>query len=168
MSKLDPKIEKKIEKAILKLFSTRDYHQVNMRIIAKVSGVSLGTIYKYYHGKDELLFFFIDKWSERIAYKVMEHLGGLELTQEKIRKVCWTILNFYETNNDIGMIFFLTIPAKTWMSHESFKQKKLTRLFISVLKEGQKKGDLVSTVRAGVLKSSFSLAMMPKRQEKTR
>ena len=34
----------------------------------------------------------------------------------------------------------MTLPMKTWMSDESFKQEKMISLLLSVLKEGQKQG----------------------------
>ena len=43
-----------VETAALQLFRTRGFHGVGLRDIAKEGGVSLGNIYNYYPGKEEL------------------------------------------------------------------------------------------------------------------
>jgi hypothetical protein len=45
----------------------------------------------------------------------------------------------------------MTLPMKTWMTDESFDQKKRVSLIISVLKKGQKQGLINPNVRAGSL-----------------
>ena len=44
------KVKKRLEAAVLKVFSENDFHQADMRTLAKSGGVSLETIYKYYGG----------------------------------------------------------------------------------------------------------------------
>ncbi len=41
----------RIEKAVLTLFSTRDFHEVTLLDVAKEAHVSLQTIYKYFGSK---------------------------------------------------------------------------------------------------------------------
>lgn len=45
----------------------------------------------------------------------------------------------------------MTLPMKTWMADETFKQRRMMNLLINVLREGQKEGILNSEVRAGTL-----------------
>lgn len=150
-SKPDPEILKRLEAAVLEIFSDQDFHNSDMRTIAKKAGVSFGTIYKYYGSKEKLLFSFIDKWMKELADRQLDHLQGLEDLKEKIRKIVWVNLDFYERNPAIFKILFMTVPQKAWMSDESFIQREFIDVFIGVLKEGQDKGYLNSTVRAGVL-----------------
>jgi len=139
---LDPEVKLKLEKAVKELFSEKDFHQVNMRCIAQKTGIGLNTIYLHYESKEKLLFSFVDEWIRTLNNRLEEHLQGLEDVKEKVRKIVWVILDFYERNPDIGTIVVMTVPFKTWMTDETFKQRDLASRVISLLKEGRDKAIL--------------------------
>jgi AcrR family transcriptional regulator len=139
---LDAETKARLEAAVKELFSQQDFHQVNMRCIAQKTGVGLNTIYMHYESKERLLFAFVNEWIQHLDNRLVEHLQGLEDVKEKIRKTIWVILDFYEKNPDIGIIVTMTVPFKTWMTDDTFKQKDLSMRVIDLLKEGQNKGVL--------------------------
>ena len=147
----DSAIQKTLEKVVLETFSAKAYHEVNMRDISSKSGISLGTLYKYYKSKEELLFYFVDKELSNLSERLIDHLQGIEDIKEKLRKVLWVALDFYERNSEVGKIVFITIPEKTWMSDRTYKQKKLTDIWIGVVREGQENGYLNPNIRAGLV-----------------
>ena len=136
-------------------FSENAFHAVNMRVIAKQAGMSLGTLYKYYGSKEELLFYFVDKRLSELVDRLIDHLQGIDDIKEKLRKVLWVALDFYERNSKVGEIVFITIPEKTWMLHKTYRQKKLTDIWIGVLREGQENGYLNPNIRAGSVLDLF-------------
>lgn len=148
---LSAETRRKLEATVLDVFSNSDFHQANIRAVAKKAGVSFGTIYKYYGSKEGLLFAVIDGKLSELIERVMDHLKGIEDIKEKMRKAFWLQLDFYEKNPDFGRILFLTIPYKTWMADETFLQKKLFNVFLDVVRQGQQDGLLNPYVRAGVL-----------------
>jgi AcrR family transcriptional regulator len=148
---LSPDVRRRLGEAVLDIFSEVDFHRANMRTVAKKAGVSFSSVYKYYGSKEKLLFSFIDDWMKELAERVIDHLQGIEDIKEKLRKAFWVQLDFYERNPHIGRIIFLTVPWKTWMSHRTFKQKKMMDIYVNVLREGQETGYLNSSVRAGTL-----------------
>lgn len=148
---LSPEVRSRLEEIVLDVFSEADFHRANMRTVAKKAGVSFSSIYKYYGSKEKLVFSFIDDWMKELAERVIDHLQGIEDVKEKLRKAFWVQLDFYERNPDIGRIIFLTVPWKTWMSHRTFKQKKMMDVYVNVLREGQETGYLNSSVRAAAL-----------------
>ena len=152
---LDSAIEKRLEKVVIETFSGKAYHEVNMRDISDKSGISLGTLYKYYKSKEELLFYFVDKELSELTERLIDHLQGIEDIKEKLRKVLWVALDFYERNSELGKIVFITIPEKTWMSDRTYRQKKLTDIWIGVLREGQENGYLNPNIRAGLVFDLF-------------
>jgi hypothetical protein len=81
----------------------------------------------------------------------VDHLQGIEDLKEKMRKVLWLQLDYYERHPGLGRILFMTVPMKTWIADETFRQKKMINLYLDVLKEGQKAKVLNPNVRAGVL-----------------
>jgi AcrR family transcriptional regulator len=138
--KIDEETKARLETVVKNLFSQKDFHQVNMREIAKKAGVGLNTVYLYYESKERLLFSFIDEWNQGLDRRLEEHLQGLEDPKEKIRKIIWVLLDFYERNPDIGQILLLTVPFKTWSTDESFKAKNLFDRISAVFDDGRQKG----------------------------
>ena len=148
---LSPEIRAKLESAVLDIFSKSDFHQADIRTVAKKAGVSFGTIYKYYGSKEELLFTFISNWLNEVCERITDHLQGIENLKEKLRKVFWVELDYYERNPNVGRIVFMTVPMATWMAHKTFEQKKMINIFLNVLRQGQEEKLLNPNVRAGVL-----------------
>lgn len=148
---LRPEVSERLEKAVLDIFSTSDFHKANIRDVAKKAGVSFSTIYKYYGSKERLVFSYVDVWLGKLTDRIVDHLQGIENLKEKLRKVFWLQLDYYERNPHLGRILFMTLPMATWMDDETFRQKKMINLFLDVLKNGQDEGVLNPHVRAGVL-----------------
>ncbi|MBI5063692.1 MAG: TetR/AcrR family transcriptional regulator [Desulfatitalea sp.] len=148
---LRPEVQARLEQAVLDIFSNSDFHQANIRDVAKRAGVSFSTIYKYYGSKERLVFAFVDIWLGKLTERIVDHLQGIEDLKEKLRKVLWLQLDYYERHPHLGRILFLTLPMATWMADETFTQKKMIQVYLDVLKKGQAQGILNPEVRASVL-----------------
>lgn len=156
---LRPEVKLRLEQAVLDIFSHSDFHKANIRDVAKRAGVSFSTIYKYYGSKERLVFAFVDVWLGELTDRIIDHLQGIEDLKEKMRKVLWLQLDYYERNPHLGRIIFMTLPMATWMADETFEQKKMIHLYLDVLKKGQEQGILNPNVRPGVL-LDFMLGMV--------
>ncbi|MDY0045745.1 MAG: TetR/AcrR family transcriptional regulator, partial [Syntrophales bacterium] len=119
--------------------------------IAGKAGVGLNTIYMYYENKERLLFSFVDTWIIQLDLTLADHLQGLEDCKEKLRKIIWVILDFYEKNVDIAKIVLLTVPFKTWMADVTFKQKDTAMRIIGLFREGQEQGKFDSGIPAELM-----------------
>lgn len=136
-----------------------------MEEIANCAGVSLATIYKYFGSKDGLLLSLADYWAGILTDRLNEYLGGMESTKEKLRKVLWAQLDFYERNEEIGKIVFLTVPFGAWLMVGNYAQRPLIKLLLGVLKGGQRDGILNPDIPPiymmdfimGVTRRSFSM-----------
>ncbi len=148
---LRPDVHARLEKAVLEIFSESDFHKANIRDVARKAGVSFTTIYKHYGSKERLLFSFVDIWLGKLTERIIDHLQGIEDLKEKMRKVYWLQLDYYERHQGLGKILFMTLPMQTWMSDQTFRQKRMINLYLEVLKKGQAEGVLNPHVRAGVL-----------------
>ena len=151
LAPLRPEVYDRLEQAVLDIFSHSDFHKANIRDVAKRAGVSFSTIYKHYGSKERLVFAFVDVWLGKLTDRIYDHLQGIEDLKEKMRKVLWLQLDYYERNPGLARIIFMTLPMKTWMADETFKQKKMIHLYLEVMRKGQKEGQLNPHVRAGVL-----------------
>jgi AcrR family transcriptional regulator len=148
---LRPEVHDRLEQAVLDIFSNADFHQATLRDVAKRAGVSFSTIYKHYGSKERLVFAFVDVWLGKLTERISDHLQGIEDLKEKLRKVLWLQLDYYERHPYLARMLFLTLPMATWMADETFAQKKMIGLYLDVLKQGQAQGILNPDVRAGML-----------------
>jgi len=151
LDELNKDIHARLERAVLDIFSSSDFHKASIRDIANNAGVSFTTIYKHYGSKERLVFAFVDIWMGKLTDRIIDHLHGIEDLKEKLRKVFWLQLDYYERHEGLGRIVFMTLPMKTWMVDETFAQPRMMSLMIDVLRQGQEKGVLNPDVRAGVL-----------------
>ncbi len=148
---LKPEIHQRLEAAVMEIFSQSDFHKANIRDVAKKAGVSFSTIYSHYGSKENLVFSFVDIWLGELTERINDHLQGIEDLKEKLRKVFWIQLDYYERHQGLGRIIFMTLPMKTWMANITFRQEKMMNLFLGVLQKGQQEGMLITDVRAGIL-----------------
>lgn len=133
------------------IFAESDFHRANLRDVAQRAGVSFTTIYKHYGSKERLLFSVVDVWLGKLTERIIDHLQGIEDLKEKMRKVLWLQLDYYERHQGLGKILFMTLPMQTWMADGTFRQKRMINLYLEVLKKGQAEGILNPHVRAGIL-----------------
>lgn len=141
----------RLGETILEMFSQSDFHAVGIRDIAKNAGVSFATIYKHYGNKERLVFAFVDIWMGRLTDRIIDHLQGMADLKEKLRKIFWLQLDYYETHSDFAKIIFMTLPMKTWMTDESFEQHRMFNLLMDVLRQGQEEGRLNPDVDTRIL-----------------
>ncbi|MCP3887581.1 MAG: TetR/AcrR family transcriptional regulator [Desulfobulbaceae bacterium] len=151
VDQLNSDIHKRLELAVLEIFSNSDFHRASIRDIAHTAGVSFTTIYKHYGSKEQLVFAFVDIWMGKLTDRIVDHLKGIENLKEKLRKVFWLQLDYYERHEGLGRIVFMTLPMKTWMADRTFDQPRMMSLMIDVLRQGQSEGILNPHVRAGTL-----------------
>lgn len=148
---LKPDVQERLESAVLEIFSNSDFHKASIRDVAKKAGVSFSTIYNHFGSKERLVFAFVDIWMGKLTDRIVDHLQGIEDLKEKLRKVFWLQVDYYERHPGLGRILFMTLPMQTWMVDETFRQRKMIDLLVNVLRQGQKEGILRSDVRAGTL-----------------
>lgn len=156
---LRPETYARLEASVLEIFSSSDFHKANIREVAKKAGISFSTIYNHYGSKEKLVFAIVDVWLGRLTERIIDHLQGIEDLKEKLRKVFWVQLDYYERHTGLGRILFMTLPMQTWMADETFRQKKMMDLFLDALRKGQADGILNDDVRAGIL-LDFILGMV--------
>jgi AcrR family transcriptional regulator len=134
----------RLQAAVLEVFSNEDFHRASIRAVAKTAKISSKTIYRLFGTKEGLLFYCVDIWLKELTERITDHLKGLDDLKEKLRKVFWVQLDYYEHNPRVGRILFLTIPSQKWLSDDSFKQKRMIKAFLEVITLAQQVGTLRS------------------------
>lgn len=148
---LDPEARLRIEQAVLDVFADREFHRVGLIEIARAANVSLQTIYKYYGSKEALLFASLDSWLGRLATRMLDHLQGIEDYKEKLRKVFWVVLDFFEKNPKVAQLIMSSVYINTWRRTENYQNPLLFGAFMKVLGEGRARGILNDQVDEKIL-----------------
>jgi len=134
----------RIIEAALDAFNNLDFREATMRDIAKRSKISLGSIYKYFHSKDELAKTIATEKIRHILTGLEEHFIGMRGTLNKLRKMTWYYLSFYENNPGVAWILFISGSTKSW--HESpevwITIRQTGQQLSRILKQGQEDGEL--------------------------
>ena len=137
-----------LEKSVRKIFSENDFHAADMRTIARETGMGFNTIYKYFGDKEGLLFYFVRQWQNDLNEQVLEQINAATGGKDKLNLVLATFLDYYQNNQDIGKIFFLTLPMTTWMTSETFSQRALIDTVLAVIKQAQANSDIRDDIPA--------------------
>ncbi len=138
------KLKDRLYPVVLRQFAGKDFHAVNIRDISKESGISTGTIYKYFTSKEDLLFSIIDEKLLDLASLMRLHLEGTEDIREMFRKLFWVTMNFFDKNHDLAITAFITVPLKSFMANKSYKRETEIDILNEIVEKAKKKGAVIS------------------------
>lgn len=145
----------RIEKAVLQLFSTRDFHDVGLIDVARAANVSLQTIYKYFGSKEALVYAMLDVMLGRLAARMIDHLQGIDDVRERLRKTLWVTLDYMDKEPAVMMLLFTAVPVPRHRNIRIYESPELMGAFIGVFKDGQARGVLNKQVSSKILLDVF-------------
>lgn len=140
------KIKERLYPIVLRQFSMKDFHAVNIRDISRESGISTGTIYKYFSSKESLYFSIIDDKLQDLTSLLRMHLEGMEDSQEMFRRLFWVTLNFFDNNPELAVTIFITVPLKSFMSNKSYKRHAEIDILNGIIEKARIKGAIRSDI----------------------
>ena len=145
----------RLEKAVLALFSTRDFHDVGLIDVAREANVSLQTIYKYFGSKEALVYAMLDVMLGRLAERMIDHLQGIEDVRERLRKTLWVTLDYMDRHPAVMLLLFTAVPVSRHRNIRIYEAPELMGAFLGVFKDGQARGVLNRQVSSKVLLDVF-------------
>jgi AcrR family transcriptional regulator len=145
----------RIEKAVLKLFSNSDFHEVSLLDVAKTANVSLQTIYKYFGSKETLVYAMLDVMLGRLAERMIDHLQGIDDARERLRKTCWVTLDYMDKHPAVMLLLFTAVPVSRHRNIRIYESPELMGAFLGVFKDGQQRGVLNNKVSSKILLDVF-------------
>ena len=140
------KLKERLYPVVLRQFSMKDFHGVNIRDISRESGISTGTIYKYFSSKEDLLFSIIDEKLLDLASLLRMHLAGTEDIREMFRKMFWVTMNFFDNNPELAITAFITVPLKSFMANKSYQRETEIDILNGVVEKAKKSGAVLSDI----------------------
>jgi AcrR family transcriptional regulator len=138
------KLKERLFPVVLRQFSMKDFHAVNIRDISRESGISSGTIYKYFSSKEDLLFSIIDEKLHDLASLLRMHLAGTEDIREMFRKMFWVTMNFFDNNPELAITAYITVPLKSFMANKIYKRETEMDIWNGIIEKAKDKGAVIS------------------------
>ena len=150
-----PETLQRIEKAVLQLFSQRDFSEVSLIDVAKAVNVSLQTIYKYFGSKETLVYAMLDVMLSRLAVRMLDHLQGIADVRERLRKTFWVMLDFMDKQPEVMQLLCTALPVQRHRNIQIYESPDLMQAFWGVFTDGQQRGVLNNRVSSKVLLDVF-------------
>jgi TetR/AcrR family transcriptional regulator, repressor of fatR-cypB operon len=151
-------IRDKLSEAALNEFSDVEFDEATMRNIAKRAGVSVATLYKYYESKEALANSLAMQITEDFDKGLELHLSGIAGTADKIRKMVWYYLHFFETNEKGAWLLFVTTGHSVYyqaMAPVHPATNAEARSFEQLLRIGQERGEVREDLDVRMARSIF-------------
>jgi AcrR family transcriptional regulator len=137
------KLKERLYPVVLRQFSRKDFHAVNIRDISKESGISTGTIYKYFSSKEDILFSIIDEKLRDLASLLRMHIAGTEDIREMFRKMFWVTMNFFDNNPELAITAFITVPLKSFMANKPYRRETEIDILNGIVEKAKKRGAVI-------------------------
>jgi len=146
-----------IAAATMELLCTMDYEKVTIREIARKAKVTPSNIYKHFANKEELVAVLFDEVVEDMLNGLNMCVEGQDDTRTRIRKMTGFYMEYYEDNPHIAMLMYARNILRNWVESEgSFQRaRRFGTVFIRVLEEGKKRGDVRQDVNIRVMNWVF-------------
>lgn len=151
LSRLDPDTRQRIDRTVLDIFSSREFHRIGLIEIARGANVSLQTIYKYYGSKEALLFSGLDHWLGVLLEEMGPHLNGSGDVRTRLRALFDTVLAFFERNPKVMQMIVSSVYLNTWRPTKVHSAEELFAPLVQLLCEGRAQGALRTDVNEKIL-----------------
>jgi TetR/AcrR family transcriptional regulator, repressor of fatR-cypB operon len=151
LTRLDPDTRMRIDRTVLEIFSSREFHRIGLIEIARGANVSLQTIYKYYGSKEALLFSGLDFWLGQLTDELLPHLERSGDTRTRLRGLFDTALSFFERNPKVMQMIMSSMYLNTWRESKTYRNHEAFGPLIKLLSEGRAKGELRTDVSEIIL-----------------
>jgi AcrR family transcriptional regulator len=135
-------------------FSEKGYEKASMAYIAQRAGIAEGTIYKFFDSKRTLLISILRAWYRDMIDDIEAKLDGVDGTHARLRMVIWQHLTIIRDHPDLCRLFYTEVRSHAdYRGSELFTlNREVTRMLVSVLKEGVRSGDLRHDVDVRLLR----------------
>ncbi|MEX3009602.1 TetR/AcrR family transcriptional regulator [Hoeflea sp. TYP-13] len=135
---------REIEAAAREVFSQRGYDAASMTDIAKLAGVSEGSIYKFYTNKRDLLLTVIRTWYQRMIDEFIEKLSGVEGTRAQLQTVIWQHLKSIKANPDLCRLFYSEVrSADDYYDSDLYRlNRDYTHVLMDIIQQGVARGEI--------------------------
>jgi AcrR family transcriptional regulator len=139
MARIEGDLKQRIEAAALHLFAERGADATPMPMIAECAGVAVGSLYRYYANKDELVArVYADNYA-RLAEELKRFASKVPTAQDKITAMVRFICGFFDREWDLAR--FLLLEQHVRLKSYSGAANPVD-VVLGVLAEGMRRGEV--------------------------
>ncbi len=140
----DPGKRQAILDQAIRTFSELGFRGTDVQAIADRAGVGKGTVYRYFHSKEDLFWATTFEVLLRLEQLLDEAVGGVEGAMAKIRAAAIAYATFFETNPQYLEIFVQDRAEFRGTGPESHREhhQKMIERFGDILQQGIEAGEL--------------------------
>jgi len=145
---------KKIIESATEIIGQKGYHNSNISDIAEKAGIRPSVIYKYFKDKEDLLCSLPIETSIQFINRFEKDLKGIEGSENLLRKLTWSLFEGYQENPNYSICLMMECrPQKNFYKSDGYKYiKNFSRMFTSIFKEGQARGEFNSDVNPALVR----------------
>jgi TetR/AcrR family fatty acid metabolism transcriptional regulator len=147
----------RILQAAAKVFARKGYHGARVSEIARRADVADGTIYLYFHGKEDILVSLFDEVMIEHLRQGREELASVRGAPEKLRTIARRHLGLLGSNRDLAVVFQVELRHSIKFM-ERFTASWLQDYFSllsEVIEQGQAEGSLRDDLPLKLVTRSF-------------
>jgi AcrR family transcriptional regulator len=139
-----------------RLFTTRRYHEITTDAIAAEAGVGKGTIYRYFHDKEDLFFQTAVSGFDELCDLIRDRKAGGANFSDQLLAVCTQVREFFDRRRQLFRMMhseeMRILMAKgsmhdRWVAH----RQRLRGVVAEILKQGVAAGEIRSDISAEAL-----------------
>jgi TetR/AcrR family fatty acid metabolism transcriptional regulator len=128
-----------------RLFGARRFHEVRMDDVAAEAGVSKGTLYRYFHDKDEMYLALLARASDQLVRLLRERVAEADGARASLVAIVESVITFFDAQPHL---FDLIQRAEALQGPgEAFPWQPVrdegVRLVGEVFRDGQTRGEFV-------------------------
>jgi TetR/AcrR family fatty acid metabolism transcriptional regulator len=128
----------KIVASLKQLLEKKDFGAITTAEIAKNAGVTEALIYKYFKDKRDLLHQILSDYLEQYRARIIQDLGGIKGSLNRLRKLVWSHINVYATNRVFARILLIEVRNyPDYYKSETYERvKEYSDIVLKILDEG--------------------------------
>ena len=137
-----------ILKVATEVFAEKGFNESTISQIAKKAKIAEGGIYVYFKNKEDLLFSIPEERMENFLSGLRQQVEGIRGALNKLRKLIWYHLHFYEQNRDYTLILLQNIRLNPRFASTQAYQliREFSEMVVQIIEEGKNEG----SIRAGI------------------
>lgn len=139
------------------VFAEKGFAETTISRISREAKIAEGSIYHYFKNKEDLLFSIPEERMENFLGGLYKHLEGVQGSLNKLRKLIWYHLHFYEQNRDYVLILLQNIRQRpSFKSTRAYQLiRDFSRLVAQIIEEGRGEGVIRTDINAKILRDAL-------------
>ncbi len=134
----------KILAAAAQIFAEQGYPGTTIAQIAKAAGVSEGSIYEHFNGKEDLFLAISTEKLSEVLPLIEDHLFGVKGALNQLRKFIWVYVRHMMENRPYARVALLHLKtSKTFMETAAYREvQRFYGKITEIIEAGQKGGEI--------------------------